>query len=173
MSHHPAVLNMASAVVPSCRVVMSMSDQLSRRCTIERNYSGMSTRIAGVSVTREHALKTCKSSCVSGAARPFFIPVVHSPLGTVGYVAAPKLSSRGGRAQSHGTRDSTGAHLVREARFRAECHVTATELTSTRRRGLGPRDTWWRRSPPLHGGVVRRYSVRGSVWLHDLLLILT
>jgi hypothetical protein len=152
---------------------MSMSGQLSRRCTIERNYSGMSTRLAGVSVTREHALKTCEPSCVSGAARPFFIPVVHSPLGVVGYVATPELSSRGGRARSHGTRGSTGAHLIREARFGAEGHVTVTELTSTRRRGLGPRDTWWRRSPPLHEGVVRSYSVRDNAWLHALLLILS
>jgi hypothetical protein len=30
------------------------------------------------------------------AFRPFFIPMVHSPLGAVGYVAAPELSSQGG-----------------------------------------------------------------------------
>jgi hypothetical protein len=53
---------------------------------------------------------------VSGAAMPFFISVVYNPLGTVGYVAAPELSSRGGRARNHGTRGSTEAHLVREAR---------------------------------------------------------
>jgi hypothetical protein len=31
-----------------------------------------------------------------GTARPFFIPVVHSLLRAMGYVAAPELSSRGG-----------------------------------------------------------------------------
>jgi hypothetical protein len=99
---------------------------------------------------------------VPGAARPFFIPVVHSPLGAMGYVAAPELrpgpcgsaeahlgrearsraekhvvalelSSRGGRAQSHGTCDSTGAHLGREVRSGAEEHVVAPELNSARR----------------------------------------
>jgi hypothetical protein len=52
-------------------VAMSKSDQLGLCCTVEPNYSGM---------------------C------PFFIPVVNSPLGAVGYVAATKLSSRGGEA---------------------------------------------------------------------------
>jgi hypothetical protein len=97
-------------------VVMYWSGQLGLRCTIEPNCSGMSTRLAGASVTHDCALDTCEPSYVPGAARPFFIPVVHSPLGTVGYVAAPELSSRGGRARNHGTRGSTEAHLVREAR---------------------------------------------------------
>jgi hypothetical protein len=47
-------------------------------------------------------------------------------------VAALELSSRGGRAQSHGTRGSAGAHLGREARSRAEEHVAAPELNSAR-----------------------------------------
>jgi hypothetical protein len=135
-------------------VAISRSGQLVRRCTIEPNCSGLSARLAGASVTRERALETCESSCVSGAARPFFIPVGHSPLGAAGYVTAPELSSRGGRARSHGTRGSIGAHLVREARSGVEGHVAAPELTSTRRRSLGPRDTWRRRIPPLQGGVV-------------------
>jgi hypothetical protein len=79
-------------------VAMSRSGQLGLHCTVEPNCSGMSTRLAGASVTRDRALDTCESSCVPGAARPFFIPVVHSPLGAVGYVAAPELSSRGGEA---------------------------------------------------------------------------
>jgi hypothetical protein len=77
---------------------MSRSGQLGRRCTVEPNCSGMSARLAGVSITRERALETCESSYVPEAARSFFIPVVHSPLETVGYVAAPELSSRGDRA---------------------------------------------------------------------------
>jgi hypothetical protein len=134
---------------------MSRSGQLTLRFTVESNYSSMSTCLAGASVTRDHALDTCEPSCVSGAARPFFIPVVHSPLGVAGYVVAPelssrggkagatsgavehvaalKLSSRGGRGQSHGTRGSAGAHLGREARSGAEEHVAAPELNSARR----------------------------------------
>jgi hypothetical protein len=57
----------------------------------------------------------------------FFIPVVHSPLGAVGYMTAPKLSSQGGEA---GPRGSTGAHLDREAMSEAEEHVTAPKLSS-------------------------------------------
>jgi hypothetical protein len=79
-------------------VAMSRSGQLGLRCTVEPNCSGMSARLVGVSITRDRALDTCESSCVPGAARPFFIPVVHSPLGVVGYVTAPELSSRGGEA---------------------------------------------------------------------------
>jgi hypothetical protein len=54
-------------------------------------------------------------------------------------VAAPELSSRGGRARSHGTRGSAGAYLGSEARSRAEERVAALELNSARRRGPGPR----------------------------------
>jgi hypothetical protein len=49
------------------------------------------------------------------------------------HVAAPELSSRGGRARSHGTRGSAGAHLGREARSGAEERVAAPVLNSTRR----------------------------------------
>jgi hypothetical protein len=77
---------------------MSMSGQLNLCCTIESNCSGISARLTGDSVTRDCALDTCEPNYVSGAARTFFIPVVHSPLGAVGYVTAPELSSRGGEA---------------------------------------------------------------------------
>jgi hypothetical protein len=87
------------------------------------------------------------------AVKIFFIPMVHNPPEAVGRVAAPKLSSRGGRAQSHGTRGSVGAHLSREAKFRVEVHVVAPELTSARIRGPGPLDTWQRWSPPQQGEV--------------------
>jgi hypothetical protein len=53
----------------------------------------MSARLAGASVTRGRALDTCEPSCVPGAARPFFISVVYSLLGAVGYVEAPEPSS--------------------------------------------------------------------------------
>jgi hypothetical protein len=79
-------------------VVMFRSGQLDLRCTVEPNYSGMSACLAGAMVTHDRALDTCGPNCVPGAARPFFIPVVHSPLGAVGYVAAPELSCRGGEA---------------------------------------------------------------------------
>jgi hypothetical protein len=79
-------------------VVMSRSDQLGQHYTVELNCSGMSTRLAGASVTHDHALNTCEPSCAPGAARPFFIPVVHSPLGAMGYVAASELSSQRGEA---------------------------------------------------------------------------
>jgi hypothetical protein len=79
-------------------VAMSKSGQLDLHCTVEPNYSGMSARLAGTSLTRDRALDTCEPSCVPGVARPFFIPVVHNPLGVMGYMAAPELSSRGGEA---------------------------------------------------------------------------
>jgi hypothetical protein len=79
-------------------VVMSRSGQLGLHCTIEPNCSGLSARLSGASVTRDRALETCEPSYVPGAVRLFFIPVVHSLLGAMGYVAAPELSSRGGEA---------------------------------------------------------------------------
>jgi hypothetical protein len=87
-------------------VAMSRSGQLGLRCTVELNCSGMSARLAGASVTRDRALDTCEPSCMPGAARSFFIPVVHSPLGAVRYVAALELSSRGGEAGATWQRQS-------------------------------------------------------------------
>jgi hypothetical protein len=51
-------------------------------------------------------------------------------------VAAPELSSQGGRAQSHGARGSAGAHLGREIRSGAAGHMAALEPTSAGRCGL-------------------------------------
>jgi hypothetical protein len=93
----------------------------------------MSAHLTAASVTCKHALETCESSSVPETVRPFFIPVVHSPLGAVGYVTAPKLSSRGDRARSHGTRGSIGVRLDREVRSEAEEHVTSPELNLARR----------------------------------------
>jgi hypothetical protein len=79
-------------------VAMYKSGQLGLRCTVEPNCSDLSARLAGASVTRDCALVACEPSCVPRAARPFFIPVVHNPLGGMGYVAATELSSQGGEA---------------------------------------------------------------------------
>jgi hypothetical protein len=79
-------------------VTMSRSGQLDQRCIVEPNYSGMSARLIGVSVTCNCALDTYEPSYVPEAARLFFIPVVYNPLGAMGYVAAPELSSQGGEA---------------------------------------------------------------------------
>jgi hypothetical protein len=81
-------------------IAISRSGQLGLHCTVEPNCSDMSACLAGVSVTRDRALDTCEPSCVPGVARPFFIPVVHSPLGAMGYVAAPEISSRGGEVEA-------------------------------------------------------------------------
>jgi hypothetical protein len=77
-------------------VVMFKSGQVGMCCTVEPNCSRLSARLTGASITRGHALETCEPNCVPEVARLFFIPVVHSPLGAVGYVAVPELSSRGG-----------------------------------------------------------------------------
>jgi hypothetical protein len=69
---------------------------------------------------------------VPRAAKPFFIPVVHSPPRAVGHVAAPELPSQGGEVQGRETRGSTGAHLIKDVRSGAEGHVAAPELTSVR-----------------------------------------
>jgi hypothetical protein len=65
-------------------VFMSRSGQLGMHCSVEPNCSGLSARLVGASVTHDRALDTCEPRCVPGAARPFFIPVVHSPLGLWG-----------------------------------------------------------------------------------------
>jgi hypothetical protein len=89
-------------------IAMYRSDQLSRRCIIEPQRPAC---LAGASVTHECALETLEFSCVPRAARPFFLPVVHSPPGVVGHMAAPELLSQEGRALSRRTRGSTGAPL--------------------------------------------------------------
>jgi hypothetical protein len=78
-------------------IAMSRSGQLGLCCIVELNCSDLSARLAGASVTHDCALDTCEPSCVLGAARPFFIPVVHNPLGAVGYVVAPEPISTGRR----------------------------------------------------------------------------
>jgi hypothetical protein len=163
-------------------VAMSRSGQLGLRCTIQLNYSGMSARLAGASVTRKLALETCDPSRMPGAARPFFITVVHSPLGVVWYVAALELSSRRGRARSHGTHGSARAHLAREVRSGVEEHVAAPELsarggkarghaaapkpTSAGRRGSELRNMWQHRSSTQQGDEAQSHRTRGSTRAH-------
>jgi hypothetical protein len=109
-----------------------------------------------MSVPWKHASLSACLGC-----EPFFIHVVHSPSGTVGHVAAPKLTSarrrdsesmdmwqrwssprQGGEVRGHGTRGSAGAYLYREVWTRgsteANGHVVAPELISAQRRGPRP-----------------------------------
>jgi hypothetical protein len=65
-------------------VAISRSGQLGMCCTVEPNSSDLSARLADASVTRDCVLDTCEPSYGSGAARHFFIHVVHSPLGPWG-----------------------------------------------------------------------------------------
>jgi hypothetical protein len=97
---------------------------------------------------------------VPGATRHFFISVVHSPLGVVGYVAASKLSSRGGEAGAtwqrrsstqqggearvDGTQGGTGAHLGSKAMSGAVGHMAAPEPTSAGRCGPKLQLMWQR-----------------------------
>jgi hypothetical protein len=108
-------------------VAMYRSGQLVRRCTVESNCSGLSARLAGASITHDRALDTSEPSCVSGAARSFFIPVVHILLGAWG--TWQHRSSPLGEARL-GPRGSAGAYLGREAWSGVEEHVAAPELSS-------------------------------------------
>jgi hypothetical protein len=106
---------------------MSRSGQLSLCCSVEPNCSSLSARLAGASVTCDHALDTCEPSCVTGVARLFFIPVVHNPLGAWGtwqHWSSPL------REAWPGPRDSVGIHLSKEVRSGAEEHMAASEVSS-------------------------------------------
>jgi hypothetical protein len=108
-------------------VTMSRSNQLGLRCTVELNCGGLSARLVATSVTHDHALEIYEPSCVPGVARHLFIPMVHSPLGAVGYVAEPELSSRGGEAGAtwqHRSPPQQGDEVWSRE------HVAAPELSS-------------------------------------------
>jgi hypothetical protein len=138
-------------------VVMSRSGRLGLHCTIELNCSGLYARLAGASVTRDRTLDTCEPSFMPEAARPFFIPVVHSLLGAVGYMAAPELSSRGGEAGAtwqHRSPPRQGGEVrelrntwqrwsspLGKAKLGVMGHVAASEPTSVGRRGSELRNT--------------------------------
>jgi hypothetical protein len=108
-------------------VAMSRSGQLGQRCTV------VACTSASALVTYEHASEIREPSGVPRAAKPFFIPMIHSPSGAKGHVTAPELPSQEGRAPSPGTRGSVGAHLSKEARSEAVGHMAAPELTTARR----------------------------------------
>jgi hypothetical protein len=124
-------------------VAMSKSGQLRLRCTVEPNCSGLSACLASVSVTRDRTLDTYEPNCVSEAARPFFIPVIHSPLGPWGTWQHRNSPLREARL---GPRGSVRAHLNREARSGAAGALLSgsPELW----------DTWQRWSPTRQGGEV-------------------
>jgi hypothetical protein len=54
-------------------VVMSRSDQLGPRYTVELNYSGMFAHLTDASVTCDRALDTCEPSCVPRAGLSLFL----------------------------------------------------------------------------------------------------
>jgi hypothetical protein len=83
----------------------------------------MSARLAGASVTHEHFWKTREPTCVTRVAKPFFIHMIHNPLG------------------GHQTRGCTGAPPLGEAEIEAIGHMAALEPTLAWRRGLELRDT--------------------------------
>jgi hypothetical protein len=93
------------------------------------------------------ASETRKLSCMPRAAKPFFIPVVHSPLGS--WDTWQHWSS------SLGEEDSG-----------AMGQVEVPEPTSAGKGAPKLRDTWQRWSPPQQGGEVRGYGTRGSVRAH-------
>jgi hypothetical protein len=119
-------------------VAMSRSDQLGRCCTVAACTS------AGASVTHERALKTCEPSCVPRVARPFFIPVVHSPPGLWDTWQHRSSPHQGGKDRSRETRGSAGGHLSKEVRSGVTGHVVAPEPTSTGRCGPKLQLTWQR-----------------------------
>jgi hypothetical protein len=108
-------------------IAMSRSGQLGLCYTIEPNCSSMSACLAGAPVIRDRALETWEPSCVPGAAKPFFIPVAHNPLGSWGTWQHRSSPLREARPEPRG---STRAHLGREARSEVEEHVVAPELSS-------------------------------------------
>jgi hypothetical protein len=77
-------------------IAISRSGQLGRRYTIELHCSACTSAV--ISVMHERTLETHKPSYVARTAKPFFILVVHNPLGGVGHVAIPELPSQEGRA---------------------------------------------------------------------------
>jgi hypothetical protein len=160
---------------------MSRSDQLGLRCIVEPNYSSLSTRLAGVSVTRNRALGTCEPNYVPRVATHFFIPVVHSPLGPGvrgsigallsgrrgrGHMAMPEPTSTKRRGPELRNTWQHYSSPLGEAEPGAMGHVAAPEPTSAGRRGPRSRDTWQHRSSPQQGGDVRSRGTRDGSGAH-------
>jgi hypothetical protein len=144
-------------------VVMFKSSQLGLCCTVKPNYSDLFARLVGSSVTHDRALDTCEPSCVPGADRSFFILVVHSSLGVMGYVSAPKLSSRRGETEATWQRWSSPLGV---AEPRAMRHVAAPEPTSVGRQGPELRNMWQHRSSTQQGGEARGHVTHDSTGAH-------
>jgi hypothetical protein len=145
---------------------MSRSNQLGLCCTVESNCSGMSARLVGASVTRDCALDTCEPSYVPGAARHFFIPVVHSPLGVMGYVAAPEPTSAGRRGPELRNTWQRRSSLLGEGELEAMGHVAASEPTSTERRGPKLSNMWQHWSSTQQGGEAWGHETCGCTGAH-------
>jgi hypothetical protein len=145
-----------------------------RRRTVERHCSTMSTGLADALVMCEHALEICEPSCMSRAVKSFFIfvPPQHAEsCGTHGSIGAPASGRQGPEAcgtwqrrshllwgsgvQSRGARGGTGAHLSLEVRPGAAGHMTMSKPSSTGRSDLKLQNTWQCRSPPRQGGEVQ------------------
>jgi hypothetical protein len=73
---------------------------------------------------------------------------------------------QGGGVRCRGTHGSTGALLSREARPKAIGHVIASETSWAGWWGLGPWDTWQRRSLPQQGGEGWSRRTRGCTEVH-------
>jgi hypothetical protein len=150
-------------------VAMCRSGQLVLHYTVEPNCSGLSARLAVVSVTRDRALDTCEPSCVPGAARPFLFLWSTARWGR-GVRGSTRALRSGRRGRGHmavleptsiGRRGlelrNTWQHQsspLGEAEPGAMRHMTALQPTSRGRRGPKLRNTWQHRSPPLQGSVV-------------------
>jgi hypothetical protein len=93
--------------------------------------------------------------------------------GAAGHVVAPELPWAG--QQELEPHDTWGPRAAPSwaAGAGAAGHVAAPELPLAGQRELEPQDTWQRRSPPQQGGEARSYNLRGSTWIHALLLALT
>jgi hypothetical protein len=162
-------------------VAIYRSDQLGLHYTVEPNCSDMSVRLADASVTCTPALDTCETSCVPGAARSFFIHVVHSPLGAVGYVqhrssplgeampghvAAPKPTSIGRRGPELMNTWQRRSSPLGKAESGAMGHMAAPEPTSTGRQGPELRYVWRHRSSTQQGDEARGHRAHGSTRAH-------
>jgi hypothetical protein len=108
-------------------ITMSRSGQLGLHCTVEPNCSGLSACLAGTSVTRGRALDTAACLGLIDISLFLWSTARWGPWGTWQHRSPPLGEARPG---PHG---NTGAHLSREARSRAEKHIVAPELNSSRR----------------------------------------
>jgi hypothetical protein len=115
------------------------------------------------------ALGTYEPCRTSRSARLFFMLEACDPQGTAGCVIAqsPPRREAGSEATGYVARQSPPSG------FGATVHVMAPEPSLSGGRALEPLDTWQHRSPPQLGGRFRYYGIRGGLWLHAPLFVLT